>query len=67
MREQFVRGCFSFLAAAVTLTMAAEHLEWFVERGETWRLLPAGVLAALALTEAQKVFKRADLIISKHG
>lgn len=62
MREDFIRGAFSWLAAAVTLGMAQEWATWAFEQRRYWKLFPAAVLASFAVFEAKQVWGRAERI-----
>lgn len=63
MRENLIRAAFSFLAAAVTLSMSQEWFVWAVEQNRPWKLLPALVLASFAAFEARQVWKRGEALM----
>jgi len=63
MREQAVRGAFSFLAALVFGATAAEWMLWGIERDEPWRFAVSAFLTAMALFETAQVWKRADRLL----
>lgn len=60
MREDLVRGAFSFLAAAVTLYMGAEYFDRFLRTHLPQYLAVGLVCAGLALLEARKVGLRVE-------
>lgn len=61
--EDAIRGLFSTLAATVVLLMSQEWATWAFDQHRYWKLLPAIVLAALAVYEANKVWKRAERVL----
>ncbi len=63
MRTALVRASFSFLAATVTLGMSQEWATWAFEQRQYWKLVPAALLAAIAMFEAHQVWKRAERIM----
>jgi len=63
MREHMIRAGFSFLAAAVTLSMAQEWASWAVEQRKGWKLAPATFLVGMALFEANQVRERGERLI----
>ncbi len=63
MREHLIRAGFSFLAAAVTLSMAQEWARWAVEQRKGWKLAPATFLVGMALYEANQVWQRGERLI----
>lgn len=63
MREQLIRAAFSFLAAAVTLSMSQEWATWAFEQHRPWKLMPALVLAAFAAFEAHQVWRRGEALL----
>ena len=63
MYDHLIRASFSFLAAAVTLGMSQEWIEWAAERHEWWRFGPALTLAAFSLYEAHKVFRHGEALL----
>jgi len=60
MYENNVRAGFSFLAAAVTLSMAQEWMGWAAEENKPWKYVPAGMLAVFSMFEARKVWQRVE-------
>lgn len=64
MREDVIRGMFSFLAATVTLGMSQEWATWAFRQRRYWKLVPAAFLAALAAFEAHQVWERAERVMS---
>ena len=60
MREQVIRAGFSFLAAAVTLSMAQEWAGWAVQERKRWKFAPATFLVGMALFEANQVRQRGE-------
>lgn len=67
MREHLIRAGFSFLAAAVTLSMAQEWASWAVEQRKGWKLAPATFLLGMALFEANQVRERGERLIGIHA
>jgi hypothetical protein len=63
MREHVIRAGFSFLAAAVTLSMAGEWASWAVEQRKCWKLAPATFLVGMAIFEANQVRHRGEHIV----
>ena len=63
MREDLIRMIFSFLAASVTLSMAAEWSQWAMNQRSWWKLVPASVLAGFSVYEANKVWFRAERLL----
>ena len=63
MREHLIRAGFSFLAAAVTLSMAQEWTVWAVQQRKGWKLAPATFLVGMALFEANQVRQRGERLI----
>jgi hypothetical protein len=63
VREQFIRAGFSFLAAAVTLSMAGEWTAWALEQRKHWKLGPAAFLLTMALFEANQVRLRGERLV----
>jgi len=63
MREHLIRASFSFLAAAVTLSMAGEWTSWAVQQRKGWKLGPAAFLTGIALFEAHQVRQRGERLI----
>jgi hypothetical protein len=64
MREHLIRAGFSFLAAAVTLSMAGEWATWALEQRKGWKLAPAGFLVGMALFEANQVRQRGERLMN---
>ena len=64
MREHLIRASFSFLAAAVTLSMAGEWTTWAVQQRKGWKLAPATFLVGMALFEANQVRQRGERLLS---
>jgi hypothetical protein len=67
MREHFIRAGFSFLAAAVTLSMAQEWASWAYEERRAWKLAPATFLVGMALFEANQVWQRGERLVGLKG
>ena len=67
MREHLIRAGFSFLAAAVTLSMAQEWTVWAVQQRKGWKLAPATFLVGIALFEANQVRERGERMIGLHS
>ena len=63
MREHLIRAGFSFLAAAVTLSMAGEWAAWALEQRKGWKLAPATFLVGIALFEANQVRQRGERLM----
>ena len=63
MREHLIRAGFSFLAAAVTLSMAQEWAGWAFQQRKHWKLAPATFLVGIALFEANQVRERGERLI----
>jgi hypothetical protein len=63
MREHFIRAGFSFLAAAVTLSMAGEWTAWAIKQRKGWKLAPATFLVGIALFEANQVRERGERLV----
>ncbi len=70
MREDLIRGAFSFLASAVTLGMSQEWFFWALRADSErlmgrayWKLLPALTLLGFSVYEARKVWTRGERLL----
>lgn len=66
-REHFIRGIFSFFAAAAFLYVAAENAEIAVARHRYDRLFIAGAAAGFAIWEAMKAGIRIEELLRIDG
>ena len=70
MREDLIRGAFSFLAAAVFLGTSSEWFAWALRARSGrlmgrpyWKLLPATILLGFSAYEARKVWTRGERLL----
>ena len=76
MREDLIRGSFSFLAAAVFLGTSSEWFSWALracserltsgsalQQRAPWKLIPAVVLLGFSVYEARKVWTRGERLL----
>ena len=63
MREHLIRAAFSFLAAAVVLSMSQEWAAWAIEQHRPWKFVPALTLTAFAAFEAHQVWVRGEALM----
>ena len=66
-REHFIRGTFSFVAAAAFMVVAAEQAEDALRRHRTARLIVTGIAAAFACWEALKVMIHIEELLKIDG
>ena len=66
-REHLIRGIFSFVAAAAFMVVAAENVEYALQRHRHDRFFIAGAAAAFACWEAFKVMIHIEELLQIDG